>query len=93
MSTPAPAPDEIPLPPEPPDPEDMEGDPDVCEHPFGHVYFEPGNYIHPYGWEQHPAWVCDLCGESVEPDPDDENEDYEQIIRDREDALYEGWSA
>lgn len=80
------APYEIPLPPEPPDPEDMEGDPDVCEHPEDQIYFEPGNYVHPYGWEQRPAWVCELCGEAVEPDTEDA--DYEQIMQDREEARY-----
>lgn len=80
------APYEIPLPPEPPDPEDMEGDPDVCEHPEDQIYFEPGNYVHPYGWEQRPAWVCEVCGDVMEPP---ENDDYDEIAASQEQAAAE----
>lgn len=37
-----------------------------CQHPD--IEYDPGNYVPPYGWEQHPGHYCVDCGEGIDPD-------------------------
>lgn len=57
------------------------GTPEECTHED--AYWEPGNYVPPFGWEQYPSWVCEDCGEAVEDQGQYDPEDDGDAIRDR----------
>jgi hypothetical protein len=38
--------------------------PKECKHE--NTTYDPGNYLPPFGWEQHPGMFCDECGEEIE---------------------------
>lgn len=37
-----------------------------CAH--DNVEYDPGNYVPPFGWEQHPGMFCVDCGDEIEPE-------------------------
>lgn len=37
-----------------------------CKHET--VEYDPGNYVPPFGWEQHPGMFCLDCGQQMEDD-------------------------